>query len=574
MGDNASEIAKQIGRRLMELITAAGHGLYRISYITGIRTVRIVRYMGRRIVHVLTPVGRVLYKGLDWLVLRHGRNIGHEFVRIGQGFRIAGRQLKAAFRRHPLLTVPQLLTLPFKALRRHGRALISVLNLAAPVAAAFVLAGTVQYWSNLTFALSLEYDGQQVGYISSEAVFDTAATMAVERVINTDNSFEVQRIPKMTLAVVEKSDILNETEVCDQILKSSSGSIRQASGLYIDGRFEGSMNSREELDGLLNAILSEYTDGSSGERAEFIQNVDIVDGLYPVSSVVAAEAMDQKLSASMVVERRYTVEAGDTPIGIAAKNSMTLEELRSLNANLDDLMLAGKEVLVQRAQPYLRVQVVRTIEYTEPIAYSTEKVEDTTQYLGYEKERNGGQNGERKITAEVTLVDGIEQSRSILATETISNPVNRVVVVGAKKMNANANIGDGVSTGKFVWPLPSCRRISSDYGNRGSFHAGIDISGNGVYGKDIIAADGGTVVEVNSTNWWGQGYGYYVMIDHGGGYVTRYAHCSSVLVTKGQKVTQGQLIAKAGDSGNSQGAHLHFEIRVNGKAVDPKPYLY
>ena len=140
------------------------------------------------------------------------------------------------------------------------------------------------------------------------------------------------------------------------------------------------------------------------------------------------------------------------------------------------------------------------------------QVEDTTQYLGYEKERNGGQNGERKITAEVTLVDGIEQSRSILATETISNPVNRVVVVGAKKMNANANIGDGVSTGKFVWPLPSCRRISSDYGNRGSFHAGIDISGNGVYGKDIIAADGGTVVEVNSTNWWGQGYGYYVMI--------------------------------------------------------------
>ncbi|MCI8554938.1 MAG: peptidoglycan DD-metalloendopeptidase family protein, partial [Clostridiales bacterium] len=180
-----------------------------------------------------------------------------------------------------------------------------------------------------------------------------------------------------------------------------------------------------------------------------------------------------------------------------------------------------------------------------------------------------------RVTAEITLVDGVEQSRSILSTETITEPVNRVLVVGAKKMNPNANIGDGVSTGKFVWPVPSCKRIYSDYGGRGrGFHAGIDISGGGIYGKDIIAADGGTVVEVNSTNWWGQGYGYYVLIDHGGGYRTMYAHCSSVLVTKGQKVTQGQLIAKVGSTGDSSGAHLHFEIRTNRGTVDPKPYLY
>ncbi|MCI8553374.1 MAG: LysM peptidoglycan-binding domain-containing protein, partial [Clostridiales bacterium] len=429
----------------MEIITAAGHGLYGISYLTGIHTVRIVRHIGRRLGYVLAPLGRplcrLIYKGLDWLLLRHARSVGREIVRIGQGFDAAGHQLKEAFRRHPLLPIPKFFVLTFRALRRHGHVLVGLLNLAAPVAAAFVLASTIRYWSNLTYALSLEYDGQQVGYISNEAVFDTAATMAVERVINTDNSFEVQRIPKMTLAVVAQSDILSENEVCDQILKSSSSAIEEASGLYIDGRFEGSMSSREALDALLNSILSEYTDGSAGERAEFIQDVEIVDGLYPTSSLVPAVSMDQKLTASMVVERHYTVESGDTPIGIAAKNSMTLDELRALNPDLESLMLAGREVLVQRAQPYLRVKVIRTVEYTEAIPYSTEKVEDTTQYLGYQVERNAGQNGESRVTAEITLVDGVEQSRSILSTETITEPVNRVLVVGAKKMNPNANIG-------------------------------------------------------------------------------------------------------------------------------------
>lgn len=83
--------------------------------------------------------------------------------------------------RHPLLTIPELLLLPFRALWRHRKALGTLFNLAAPVAAAFVLAATVNHWTNLTFALSVEYDGEQVGYITDESVFDNAAVMAEER---------------------------------------------------------------------------------------------------------------------------------------------------------------------------------------------------------------------------------------------------------------------------------------------------------------------------------------------------------------------------------------------------------
>lgn len=572
--ESVKEIAQKIGRKVRQWAVSASHGLYCLSYITGMWTVRTVRLAGRHLAHVLAPVGRLLYKGVDFLLLRHIRAVVGETKRFALGFPLAGRRLKAAFRRHPLLTIPELLLLPFRALWRHRKALGTLFNLAAPVAAAFVLAATVNHWTNLTFALSVEYDGEQVGYITDESVFDNAAVMAEERVINTDNSFEVQRIPKLTIAVVNESQIMDEAAVCDQILRSSSSSIEEASGLYVDGTFEGAVDSRQELDALLQSILAQYTDGSADEHAEFIQDVEIVDGLYPVSTVISAEAMDEKLTAATLVDKFYTVEEGDTPLGISDKTDMSLEELEALNGSLDDLMYVGKQVMIQRSQPYLRVQVVRQIEYTEDIAYSTETVEDSSQYLGYEQVRNEGVNGQQKVTAEVTLVDGVEQSRTILSTEVVTPPVNKVVVVGSRKVNPNASIGDGVSTGKFIWPLPSCKMISSDYGYRGgSYHAGIDISGNGVYGKDIIAADGGTVVEANSTSQWGQGYGYYVIIDHGGGYRTMYAHCSSILVSVGQKVTQGQLIAKVGNSGNSDGAHLHFEIRINGVTQDPKPYL-
>lgn len=75
------------------------------------------------------------------------------------------------------------------------------------------------------------------------------------------------------------------------------------------------------------------------------------------------------------------------------------------------------------------------------------------------------------------------------------------------------------------------------------------------------------------TSGWVNGYGYTVTINHGGGYVTLYAHCSKLLVSAGQSVTVGQTIAKVGSTGNSTGNHLHFEVKVNGKAVNPAGYL-
>jgi murein DD-endopeptidase MepM/ murein hydrolase activator NlpD len=124
----------------------------------------------------------------------------------------------------------------------------------------------------------------------------------------------------------------------------------------------------------------------------------------------------------------------------------------------------------------------------------------------------------------------------------------------------------------FIWP--ALGRVSSPfgprfYGKRGiRVHEGLDIPLP--YGSAIHAARAGVVKKADSSL---SGYGRMVEIDHGGGIVTRYAHCSSFAVTKGQRVDAGQVIAYAGSSGRSSNAHLHFEIRLDGVAYNPMVFL-
>lgn len=128
--------------------------------------------------------------------------------------------------------------------------------------------------------------------------------------------------------------------------------------------------------------------------------------------------------------------------------------------------------------------------------------------------------------------------------------------------------------GVMTWPVPASTRITSPFGNRihpilktKKLHTGIDIGvGNN---SNVIAAQEGTVIH---SDWLG-GYGKTLIIDHGGGIATLYAHNNTLLVGVGAKVTRGQSIAKSGSTGLSTGPHVHFEVRVNGQYVDPMKYV-
>lgn len=137
---------------------------------------------------------------------------------------------------------------------------------------------------------------------------------------------------------------------------------------------------------------------------------------------------------------------------------------------------------------------------------------------------------------------------------------------------------DWIGTGIFQWPLPETGIITSYFGNRVNpitgepdYHTGTDISV--AAGTPILAAADGVVSIANGTDSWGDSYGYYVKLDHGEGLETLYAHCSSICVTAGQEVAQGEVIAYVGSTGNSTGNHLHFEVRVDGTRVDALNYF-
>ena len=128
--------------------------------------------------------------------------------------------------------------------------------------------------------------------------------------------------------------------------------------------------------------------------------------------------------------------------------------------------------------------------------------------------------------------------------------------------------------GAFRWPCPSSTRVTSDYGTRvspmsgaSSNHKGIDIGASA--GADIIAAADGTVTAAS----YSSAAGNYVMVDHGGGLYTVYMHASSLLVSPGQTVSAGDVIAKVGSTGISTGSHLHFGVSLNGSYVSPWSYL-
>lgn len=140
----------------------------------------------------------------------------------------------------------------------------------------------------------------------------------------------------------------------------------------------------------------------------------------------------------------------------------------------------------------------------------------------------------------------------------------------AASTNSGGSYDSGIGyigTGSFVWPMLGYTYITCYYGDGG--HRGIDIAGGGIYGKPIVAADGGKVIYSD----WMDSYGYCVFIDHGNGYSTRYAHASALACSVGDTVSPGQTIAYVGSTGNSTGPHLHFEVIYYGSTTNPFNYF-
>jgi murein DD-endopeptidase MepM/ murein hydrolase activator NlpD len=329
-------------------------------------------------------------------------------------------------------------------------------------------------------------------------------------------------------------------------------------------------NERAFKTSTLIAKADEATDEEKKETpvetvgVSFAENVQVEKKYVSKSSIASVTNATELITKENEEEKVYKVVKGDCLSIIAHKNDMKLNDLIKLNPDIEKqkYLNIGQNITVTVPEPELSVSYEEKIVYTKPIKRETKKVENNKKYKGSNKVLEYGADGVMEVTAIVTKVNGYEQSRKLVGEQVVQEPKDKVIEVGIKPFPSKG------STGNFIYPVVGAR-ITSPFGYRhGSFHHGLDLAIS--TGTPIRASDGGRVVHAG---WKSRVYGYCVDIDHGNGVLTRYAHCSKVLVKKGQNVSQYQEIAKVGSTGRSTGPHVHFEIRFNGVAANPIKYL-
>ena len=432
------------------------------------------------------------------------------------------------------------------------------------VAGALGVALTVSTMYSTSYAVTV--DGEYIGRVAEQEMVENAI-QTVERqgtrMLGTE--FQVEGKVDYQFALTLKSDLSSQGEMEDYFynqLDEFSSTMRMYD-VRVNGESMGIVKDLDTLNALLEGIKDQYVNETT-LSAEFVENVKL-NPVYEADLVSTVAEVQERLAENTTGETTYTVVSGDTFNAIAHANDMAVSDLKALNPDVDINRLRIGDVLnVKEYIPKLSVRTVEDQVYYEPIACPVVKVEDSSMYKGDTKVLVQGTEGEALVNATVTYVNGHEKERQVNSSTTLREPTTTTMAVGTKEKPKTA------SKGYYIWPASG--RITSYFGGRYifgsySYHSGIDIKVS--YGQAIKAADGGTVTFAGYKGT----YGYLVIIKHDNGTQTYYAHNSSLLVKAGDKVYQGQTIAKGGSTGRSTGNHCHFEIRINGTAVNPLNYL-
>ena len=410
-------------------------------------------------------------------------------------------------------------------------------------------------------------DGREVGVVADQSVVDQAIQTVETRgsqLLGYDYRVNGNIDYNFTLAL--KSDLSQPQDISNYFysqLNELSDQLR-AYEVVVDGRTIGTVKDETALNGMLEAIKDQFVTEDT-TSADFVEDLS-VHTVYAVDSLMTVDQVEAALKANTTGETTYTVVKGDTYNGIAYANDMSLSDLMALNPDVSlNRLMVGDVLNVKEVIPTLSVRTTEQVTYTEPIPCPVEEVQDDKMYKGDSKIVTQGEEGEALVSADVVYVNGYERDRTVTNSQTLREPTVTVKAVGTKERPKTA------SKGTYIWPVRS-HRINSYFGGRNifgsySFHSGIDL--HAAYGENVMAADGGTVTKAGNSS----GYGKLVVIRHDNGTETYYAHNSSIVVSVGQKVYQGQVIAKAGSTGRSTGVHCHFEVRVRGTAVNPLNYL-
>lgn len=558
------------------------NNIYFIGLTAGRYGKRFLKELGRTIrkpFKVLRTLLFALFLLLDKVSLRAARSLASEFRLLLTKVKRTRSKLRTLLKNDRRQAGRELKLYVKKAFSQHGAIFRFALNTAVPVLALILMLSTIRYWSNITLALEIKYNGAVIGCAAAEADYLSAEAQAKERLITasataTDKNSLIAPA-QYRLKAVNKTDLTDPAELCNRLIENSQSRITNACGVYVDGSFLCAVKNETDAKSVFDQILDEHGTDDPNAVTGFVEKIGYEQGLFPdnENTVWDAAKLSSKLRSKKSEAVYYEVKAGDTPSGIAQKFGLSTAQLINLNPSIEGNIHTGDRFLVAGEVNFVRVQVTKTETHIEAIRHASKKVKNDKLYAGTSRVTTKGSDGRQLVTELVSYVDGIRVSAREISRETVVQAVDEVVQVGTKRYSFNPG-GTAVSYGgRFVWPVIGGNVISSPYGGR-RHHGGVDIvkSGGRSTGLTVVAADAGTVTKVVIRN---RSYGNYIMIDHGGGFSTLYAHLldGSMKVRVGQKVQAGQPIGNVGSTGHTTGPHLHFEVRINGRRTDPMPYL-
>ena len=288
-----------------------------------------------------------------------------------------------------------------------------------------------------------------------------------------------------------------------------------------------------------------------------LESRSISDLLTRIDMVSEVMEYDKALEKALIEARQKVEEAEKALEAAKAEQEAKKAELEAKKADLLE-QVAAAEALMKSLE--------NDIEAYKAAYNETEKAKQDLQrqidqkVAQMEAERKAAEEAARKAAEEAERQRQQQQQQQQQTPSTPAAP-------------STPSTSYTTGTGSMIWPAPDSHQINSPFGYRihpiygtSKFHSGVDI--NAGYGTSILAADSGTVILAG----WNGGYGNCVVISHGNGVSTLYGHMSSIAVSSGQSVSQGQVIGYVGSTGNSTGPHLHWEVAVNGERQNPLNY--
>ncbi len=407
---------------------------------------------------------------------------------------------------------------------------------------------------------------EEVGFVYTEEVDKlTGFVVKLEAMARQNYGMEVHQNETISFAEDRRPgehvgvDIIKD-ELRQRLSFSAIGYI-----LRVDGQEIATLACREDYEEVLEIISNAYVSNKANAK---VLEVDIQEDIdcevAPVDPeiIVSVEEVANILLTGTSRQEIYLVARGDSLWKIARSNNMTLEELQNANPQVTGTSIhPGDQLSLIVAEPIINVEVVEEVTVKERIPYKTTYTTSDSMWRYQTKVLTKGKHGEREVLYKVVMENGREVERIKLAEKIVREPVTEIIARGT------ANV-PSLGTGRFLWPLASGGTITSPFGWRwGSMHNGVDIAAP--TGTSIRAADSGVV----SFSGYRSSYGNLVIIEHGNGYSTYYAHNSKNMVSQGQQVSKGSTIALVGRTGRATGPHVHFEIRYNGKPLDPMKFF-